>query len=427
MATKEDFKEQKEKEFLQFLCELQEYLKQNPNHKGTISKVENQLGRKLYTFYEIRTGKRPHSFFGEQHFSVIDKILPDWDSYSMSRFDFDKFCTELEKFTTVKNAHYDKFDVPEVLRDLHVPNDYKIGKYDLGTRVYRVKSGTITLTQNQLDIINSINPHCLEKVPTYDIPGFYIALKHYVAEKDKEYDKLGIPAEMRDYSVNRNSVVGDFKIGGRLRHFKDNWKNLTKAQQECFLKLSPSLFDKKKSNSFNFAKFFMEYLTFINNKNKYYDQIETPEELRDYTIHRNEYINGESLGDKLYYVKKHYHLTAKEEEALNKLNPKWRDKATTFDFGEFYGQLIQFRKQRDAYYDQRNVPQEKRAYTVFSSSYINNYQLGINMYLIKTGRIKISKTEKEYLLSLDPNCLSSAIKAPTINRMQKAEEERVQI
>ena len=105
----------------------------------------------------------------------------------------------------------------------------------------------------------------------------------------------------------------------------------------------------------------------------------------------------------------------------------WRDKATTFDFGEFYGQLIQFRKQRDAYYDQRNVPQEKRAYTVFSSSYINNYQLGINMYLIKTGRIKISKTEKEYLLSLDPNCLSSAIKAPTINRMQKAEEERVQI
>jgi hypothetical protein len=169
MTTKEEFKEQKEKEFLEFLCEVQEYLKQNPNHTGTISKVENQLGRKLYSFYEIRTGKRPHSVFGEQHFSVLDKILPNWDSYTMARFDFDKFCTELEKFTTAKNAYYDKFDVPDILRDLHVPNDYRIGKYDLGTRVYRVKSGAIALTQEQLKTINNINSHCLQKVPTYDI------------------------------------------------------------------------------------------------------------------------------------------------------------------------------------------------------------------------------------------------------------------
>ena len=232
---------------------------------------------------------------------------------------------------------------------------------------------------------------------------------------------------MRDYSITRTTVVGDFKIGVKFRRFRDIWQSLTKTQQTCFLEIAPSLFDQRKCNSFDFVTFFTQYSDFINKKNKYYDKIETPQKLRDYTIHRNALINGYPLGERLYYLIKHYRLTPKQEEVLNNLNPKWREKPLAFDFGEFYGQLLQFRKQRNAYYDQRNVPQEKRAYTVFSSSYINNYQLGINMYLIKTGRIKISKTEKEYLLNLDPNYLNSPIKAPTITRMQKAEEERVQI
>lgn len=427
MATKEEMKEQKEQEFLTMLHEVQEYLKQNPNHSGTIAKTDGKLGRRLYTLSEIRRGKRQHSVYGEQHFLVLDKMMPGWDNYGLTRMKFDEFCNALQKFTNAKNAYYDKLGVPKVLRDLHVPNRCKIGKYDLGRRIIRVKNGYTALTNDQIEIINSINPQCLGKVPTYDMPKFYVALKKYVAKIDEEYDNLDVPKMLRNYSVTRDSVVGDYKIGIRFKHFKDNWLNLTEAQQECFLALAPNLLGRQQSKGFDFKRFFMEYAKFVDNKNKYYDKLGTPEELRSYSIHKNQQIFGYPLGERLYYLIRHYRFTPKQEEVLNNLNPKWREKPLAFDFGEFYGQFLQFRKQRNAYYDQRNVPQEKRAYTVFSSSYMDSYPLGSNMYLIKTGKIKLSQTEKEYLLRLDPNCLSSAIKAPTITRMQKAEEERVQI
>ncbi|MBR5012894.1 MAG: hypothetical protein IKY15_03030, partial [Clostridia bacterium] len=335
-----------------------------------------------------------------------------------------EFCQELEKFTTAKIAFYDKLGVPKILRDLHVPDNHKNGNYPLGRKFYRFRSGLTTLTKEQLDTINSINPYCLGKIPTYDLAGFYVALKKYVAEKDKEYDSLDIPMELRDYSVTREAVVDDYKIGVRFKTFKKVWTRLTEEEKNCFLEIAPSLFEHNKNTSFDFGKFFAEYATFIQNKNKYYDKLETPKELRSYSIHRNQEIFGKPLGEKLYYVQHRYALTPKQEEALNELNPKWRDKPVDFDFGKFYGHLLQFRKQRNGHYDKMNVPTENRKYTVFSSSFVNSYPLGSKMYQIKTKKIKISDLEKEALLKLDPNLLTAPIKAPTIAQTERAEKAR---
>ena len=223
-------------------------------------------------------------------------------------------------------------------------------------------------------------------------------------------------------------MVGDYPIGARKRYFLSNWQNLSDAQKQCFLKLAPNFFEERKKG-FDFNKFFMNYANFIAKKNQYYDKLETPKELRTYSLHTREEIDGEPIGDKLYYIKKHYALSLKEASALNELNPDWRKPPVKFDFGEFYGQLLQFRKKRNAEYDKLGVPQERRAYTVFSSTYMGNYKLGINLYLIRTGKIKISKTEKEYLLKLDPTCFS----APNVNKLKTqkpsktktSEQERV--
>lgn len=427
MTANEQFREEKEKEFLEILCELQEFLKQNPNHIGTLAKDKSKISRRLYTLYEIRTGKISHSVFTEQHFSVLDNILPGWDNYTMSKFNFEEFYKELEKYTKEKNDFYDKLQVPEVLRDLHVPENQKNGTYPLGRKFYRLRSGLTTLTKEQLDMINSINPHCLKEIPTYDLAGFYVALKKYVEEKDKEYDKLDIPMELRDYSVSREAVVGDYKIGVRFKTFKKVWTRLTREQQNCFLEIAPSLFEHNKNTSFDFGKFFAQYATFIKNKNIYYDKLETPNNLRSYSIHKNETIFGVPLGEKLYYVQHKYDLSPKQEDALNNLNPQWRNKPIEFDFGKFYGHLLQFKKQRDAHYNKMKVPVEQRKYTIFSSSFVNSYPLGSKMYLIKTKKIKISDLEKEYLLKFDPNCLTAPITAPTKLQAKKAATEKEQI
>ena len=354
---------------------------------------------------------------------MLDTILPGWDNYGLSPIKFQEFCTGLEMFTKAKNAYYDKQGVPEVLRDLHVPNQCKVGKYDLGKRIIRVKNGFTALTTDQTEIIKNINPQCLAKAPNYDLAKFYIALKAYVDKKDKEYDELNTPNEMRNYSVPRDAVVGDYKIGVRFRYFRDNWLNLTEAQQECFLKLVPNLLGKQQSKGFDFDKFFIEYSKFIHTKNKYYDKLETPKEFRSYYLHRNQQIFEQPLGEKLYYVQRNYRLTPKQEEALNKLNPKWREKGNAFDFGELYGHFLQFRKQRDAYYDQRNVPQEKRSYTLFSSTYINSYPLGDKMYFVRTQKVAITDIEKEALLKIDPNCFTAPVKAPTMALMRIAKKK----
>ena len=423
MATKDEVKQQKEKEFMALLCEVQEFLKQNPNHVGTIAKTDGKLGRRLYTLSEIRRGKRPSTIYGQKHFSVLDNMLPGWDNYGLSRLKFDEFCNALQKFTNAKNAYYDKLNVPEVLRDLHVPNECKVDKYDLGRRIIRVKSGFTALTQEQIEIINNINPQCLAKAPTYDLPRFYMALRDYVAKKEKDYDSLDVPEILRDYRVTRDAIIGDYKIGVRFRYFRDNWLNLTEAQQECFLKLVPNLLGKQQCKGFDFKKFYTEYAKFVDNKNKYYDKLGTPIQLRSYYIHRNQQIFGEPLGEKLYYIQKNYALSPKEEEALNKLNPKWREKSHSFDFGEFYGHFLQFRKQRNAYYDERKVPQEQRKYTVFPSTYVDSYPLGNKLYLIRTKRIAISDSEKEALLKIDPNCLSGPMKAAPVVLMHMAKKK----
>ncbi|MBR5226523.1 MAG: hypothetical protein IKV69_00450, partial [Clostridia bacterium] len=70
MTANEQFREEKEKEFLTIIAEVQEFLKNNPQHIGTISKMDSSIGRRLYTLYEIRSGKVTHTVFNESHFSV---------------------------------------------------------------------------------------------------------------------------------------------------------------------------------------------------------------------------------------------------------------------------------------------------------------------------------------------------------------------
>ena len=105
--------------------------------------MDSPIGRRLYTLYEIRTGRVAHTVFNESHFSVLDNVLPGWDNYTMSKFNFEEFYKELEKYTKAKNDFYDKLQVPEALRDLHVPENQKNGTYPLGRKFYRLRSGRI--------------------------------------------------------------------------------------------------------------------------------------------------------------------------------------------------------------------------------------------------------------------------------------------
>lgn len=425
MTTLEEKKKEREQNFLILLNNIKEFLEQNPDHYGAVPKNQEIIGRKLYTLAQIRKGKRKSLSYNETHFSVLDKIIPEWDQYTPSRLNFSRLCYEIELFTQAKNAFYDKYDIPKPLRDLHVPQAYKNGEYPLGRKLFRIKGGFTALTDEQKQIITNINPVCFERFTKFDTARFYFELRNFVNEKNKEYDILNIPQDIRDYSFDYETVVGDYKIGLKLKYLRSNWKKLSDEEKQCFLDLVPSLFEKRNNNSFSFDRFFIEYASFIKQKNKYYDKINTPAELRTYSISRNEIFNEYPLGEKLYYIRKHYSLKLNQIQALNKLNPKWREKPVAFDFGEFYGQYLQFRKQRDEYYNKRNVPQENRAYTVFSTSYTNSYPLGCNLYLIKTGKIKLSSLQKDYLLKIDPKILKSAINAPTKNQCLKAEYERM--
>ena len=403
MTLSQEQQQKKDAEFVEFVEVLKNYLKQNPNHKGAIAKT-SAMGQKMYRFAGIRQGKLTSTVYNEKHFAVLDKILPEWDCYSQNRFDFDLFKKQLQKFVDQKNKFYDSLGVPEELRDLHVPEKQKLGDYYLGSKVSRMKLDLINITPKQKEEIEQICPDCFKTPLRFSVATFYVNLKKFVAAKDAEYEALNVPKELRDYRVHYNDVVGDYPIGSRRRYFLSNWDNLNEQQQQCFLKIAPNFFEEK-TKGFNFASFFVRYASFIDKKNKYYDKLETPQELRSYSLSRHEEVDGYPLGEKLYYIKKQYKLNPKEISALDKLNPKWRDNSTKFDFGEFYGQFVQFRKVRDNYFNKNNVPQEKRAYTVFSSSYMGHYPLGLNFYLIRCGKLKISNKEKEYLLNLDPNCL----------------------
>lgn len=397
--------QQKDAEFALFVKKLKNYLQENPTHKGSIPKT-NEIGKKMYNFARIRHGKASSIVYTEKHFAVLDKTLPGWDDYKVARFDFDKFMAHLQKFVEEKNKLYDSLDVPAALRDLHVPEKHKIDDYNLGDKVMRMKLGYIQLTNDQKRKINKACPNCFETPLRFSVAKFYINLKQFVEAKDKEYAVLKVPKELRDYRVHYNDVVGDYPIGSRKRYFLSNWDNLNEQQQQCFLDIAPNFFEEKdKSSSFKFANFFVTYAEFINKKNKYYDKLGTPQELRQYIVKKTEEFNGYPLGETLYYVRKKYKLSTKQALALDKLNPNWLQEPTNFDFGEFYGHFLQFRKERDAYYTKNNIPQEKRAYSVFSSTYRENYPLGINFYKIRCGKLKISNKEKEYLLNLDPNCL----------------------
>lgn len=420
-----ELQKQKDEEFKLFVKELKAYLKENPHHQGSIAKT-SELGAKLYRFAYIRRGKGASKVYSEKHFAMLDKVLPDWDNYKITRFDFDKFSRHLQKFVDEKNKMYDEMGVPTVLRDLHVPEKQMVGTYYLGNKISRMKMGMLSVNKEEKKIIETICPDCFKTPLKFSIATFYINLKKFVEEKDKEYDKLGVSHYMRDYRVHYNDMVGDYPIGSRKRYFLNNWNSLNEAQKNCFLEIAPNFFEVKTKQGFDFNKFFMEYVNFIAKKNQYYDKLETPKELRTYSLERQDRINGYPLGEQFYYVKTSYKANANQIAALDKLNPNWREKPTKFDFGELYGQYLQFKKQRDAHYNKHNVPQEKRGYTVFSSTYMGNYELGANMYLIRSGKLKLTDKEKEYLLKLDPNCLDLAnAKAKTVKRKKTVEQERV--
>lgn len=113
---------------------------------------------------------------------------------------FDKFMQHYQIFVDEKNAMYDSLDVPQELRNFHVPEGTIINGYNLAAAYSSVKQGLIRTNQQQKTAINELYPIWKkEKEFQFDFGEFYGYLKKYVKERHAFYDALGdVPMELRE-------------------------------------------------------------------------------------------------------------------------------------------------------------------------------------------------------------------------------------
>ena len=417
-------REEAEKGFLELLFLVKQYLKENPKHVGTIAKTQkdnhgNAIGRKLYELAYIRRTKGSSRNYGRQHFELLDQVLPGWDQYkSVKGWNFEKFIIHYKKFIDQRNAYYDTLGIPLELRDLHVPELHKQDGYVLGLNMQRIKAGFNTTTEDQIKQIAKINKYWNSKLIRFDLPTFYMHFKKYIDQKNEFFDSINLPQELRDYRMGYNVIVDGYNLRQRFETLKDVWPRLTKKQKSYFLALDPEIM-KPRSKKYDAIEVFAQYSKFLKQKNQFYEKLEVPENLRTYYVAEDEMVGEYPLAEKLEELAENIELSEEAKQYLGFNNPA-PDQNIPFDFGEFYGYVKKFYKERNLSYDKLNVPQEKRKYTIFDGSCVGNYTLGYYVYRIKKGQIKLTDLQKAYLKGINPidpqNSIIPTLKTQEIER-----------
>ena len=325
---------QEEIPFEEIKSHLIQYLKENPKHKGSIpdgvrTKDGYLIGRRIYNLAIIRKGKVKSRMYNEKHFKEIDKILPGWDKYQKKEFNFDRFYEELKAYVAQRHAFYDAIgNVPMELRYLRPPTAGKKeeGASSLGYKwgyfkVYVYKQATPEQLKVVSDLISGWEQN--RSGGLFDFGEFYGYLKRFVDEKNAYYDKLGVPAELRNFQPSIEKNINDYPLGNKFSKFKQNgFKSASHLELKYLSNLIPNW--QFRPLHWESGEFYINYKKFIEQKDKEYDMLGIPKDQRDYRVKGEEVFEGYKLGRVLGKIKRGVITIPKAfDNLLSEIDPDW--------------------------------------------------------------------------------------------------------